>query len=178
MRRRRRWCGLLLLLVLATGCNDSAVGPGVQLGGPAPHIEGTDLDGRPLRLSDLHGQVVLVNFWATWCSPCLEEIPDLVQVAHQFAAQGVQVVGANVDVESPHRLAAFARQHQMTYPVVAATPEVVEAYRLTVIPTTFVIDRQGVIRKRYLGPRGRATFAHDINELLKEAATSHKQGGA
>ena len=95
MRRRRRWCGLLLLLVLATGCNDSAVGPGVQLGGPAPHIEGTDLDGRPLRLSDLHGQVVLVNFWATWCSPCLEEIPDLVQVAHQFAAPGHLIEHAN-----------------------------------------------------------------------------------
>ena len=163
---------------MAAGCTDAASGAGVRVGSPAPPMEGTDLDGQQLRLSDLHGQVVLVNFWATWCYPCLEEIPDLAQVAAEFAAQGVRVVGANVDVESPRHLAAFARQHRMTYPVVSATPRVVETYRLTVIPTTFLIDRRGVIRKRYLGPRDRATFARDIGALLQEVAASYKQGGA
>ena len=177
-RSARWWCTGLLLCVLASGCANSAGGSAVQTGGPAPQLEGVDLEGRPLRLADLRGQVVLLNFWATWCIPCLEEIPDLERVASTLVPRGAQVVGANVDADDPTRLAAFAREHGITYPVVIATPRDVETYRLTVIPTTFLIDQQGVVRQRYRGPRDYATFAQDIEHLLQEASSASKPGGA
>ena len=179
LRSTRWWCtGFLLLCTLTSGCTNASSGSAVQAGGPAPEIEGADLEGRPFRLADLRGQVVLLNFWATWCPPCLEEIPDLERVATTLGPRGMQVVGVNVDAENPERLAAFAREHDITYPVVIATPRDVEAYRLTVIPTTFLIDQQGIVRQRYRGPRDYATFAQDIEHLLQEASPASKPGGA
>ena len=118
-------------------------------------------------MSDWHGRVVLLNFWATWCPPCLDEIPDLVALAKELEPRGVTVVGLNVDVDDPQRLAAFMRRLGVTYPTVIATPSILDAYRVTVIPTSFLIDQEGVLRKRYLGPRSSATFARDIRALLE-----------
>ncbi len=162
LRRSLAWAAALLLLA---GCGPS-MAHGVQLAQPAPELAGTDVAGRPVRLSALRGQVVLVNFWATWCPPCVEEMPDLVRLADQFASQGVVVLGASADVGDAERVAAFVRAHHITYPVLLATQDQVDAYGVTVLPTTFLIDQQGIVRHRYLGPRDGTFFSQDIRELL------------
>ena len=153
-------------IILAAGCGPSTA-RGVQLAQPAPELQGTDVNGRPVRLSALRGQVVLVNFWATWCPPCVEEMPDLVRLTAQFAGQSFTVVGASADVGDADHVAAFVRAHRITYPVLLATQAQVDAYGVTVLPTTFLIDRQGIIRHRYLGPRDGKFFSEDIRALLE-----------
>ena len=163
--RSGRWLVIAGVSVLVAGCGPS-VARGVQLAQPAPEIQGTDVAGHPVRLSAWRGQVVLLNFWATWCPPCVEEMPDLVRVAGQFAGQGLTVLGASADVGDAEHVAAFVRAHHITYPVLLATQEQVDAYGVTVLPTSFLIDRHGIVRHRYLGPRDGKFFSEDIRALL------------
>ena len=159
----------LVMCVGILGCSGTTVAQTIQLDKPAPEIRANDIEGHSVRLDDWHGRVVLLNFWATWCPPCLDEIPDLVELAKEFKPKGAAVVGMNVDVDQPHRLATFAKRFGITYPIVLTTPALLDAYRVSVIPTSFLIDQEGKVRKRYLGPRSREEFAQDIRALLAAA---------
>ena len=164
---QRRWIGVSVLLTVALlGCGPGTPPRGAQLAQPAPEIQGTTLDGHALRLSEFRGRVVLLNFWATWCPPCVEEMPDLQQVADELGPQGVTVLGLSADVGDPEVVAKFLRRHRITYPVLIADESAVSAYGVTMLPTTFLVDQQGIVRQRYLGPRGRRFLAEDIHALL------------
>lgn len=112
--------GLLLGMVMLCGFMLLGWRPDMALAAPLAEMERVfkTVDGQTLRLADLRGKVVLVNFWATWCPPCLEEIPAFVHFYKQYADKGVMVVGVNyMDQSTPEELARFIAKHQINYPI-------------------------------------------------------------
>ncbi len=118
----------------------------------APDFLLPTLDGADLRLSDLRGQAVLLNFWATWCAPCRREIPQFVAAYDQYRDQGLVIVAVNVQ-EGKDTIRRYAEDFGMDFPVaIDASGKVVDSYRLLGLPTTYFIDRDGVVRSVYRGP--------------------------
>ncbi len=111
----------------------------------------TDLDGNTLMTSDLSGKVTLVNFWATWCGPCRQEIPDLIKLQERYPDH-LQVIGVSVDEGSVDNVRKFGAEHGMNYPIVMATPEITRQFPgITAIPTGFVLDPDARIVQRHVG---------------------------
>jgi thiol-disulfide isomerase/thioredoxin len=109
------------------------------------------LDGKDLSLGSLRGKVVIVNFWATWCPPCREEIPDLIALQSKYPDQ-LQVIGVSQDEAPASMVAKFASEHRMNYPVVMDTPELERMFtNIHALPTSYVIDREGRIAQRHVG---------------------------
>jgi len=126
--------------------------PAVELGHYAPDFTLSTLDGDTISLSDLRGKVVLLNFWASWCAPCREEMP-LLQAAHNAYSDGdLIVLGVNMGEET-RRVVAFASDLALTFPVFPdEETSVGTLYRVRGAPTTYFIDREGIVRQRYVGP--------------------------
>jgi peroxiredoxin len=119
----------------------------------APDFELSDLSGRPARLHDFRGRVVLLNFWATWCAPCVEEMPALQLLAQELGPQGLTVVGVNAR-EPRSKVEAFVREHGLRFPVLLdADGRVGQAYQVFALPATFVVDRRGSLVGTVLGIR-------------------------
>jgi peroxiredoxin len=117
-------------------------------------VTGTDLDGAPRKLSELRGTVTVVNFWATWCPPCREEIPLFTDTQSQLAARGLQIVGVAID--EPAEVRAYRQEVKINYPLLIADPSVykaMQAYGNTAggLPFSVVLDRAGQVRSRKLG---------------------------
>lgn len=121
-------------------------------GEPAPEFEMETLDGDTFRLADHAGDVVVLNFWATWCAPCRVEIPDLVEMQSELAGDGVRFVGISVDHEDDAIIRSFVENAGINYPVLVDDGSVSEKYGgVYALPTTFVIDREGIIQRRKPG---------------------------
>ena len=122
----------------------------------APQVSGTTLTGSQLRLSQYHGKVVVLNFWASWCAPCRAEAPAMAQLSQTYSPRGVQFAGVNVKDPGRVNAEAFDRNLGITYPsLYDPAGEVLLAFRGTVppsgIPSTLVIDRTGHIAGRVIG---------------------------
>lgn len=137
-----------------------------EVGDSAEEFSLQDLSGRTVRLSDYKGKVVVVDFWATWCPPCRQEIPGFVKLHRQYRDRGVEFVGISFDrAAAPVR--QFASTYGVTYPIVLGTPEVAMAYGgVDAIPTTFVIDREGRITAKHTGFAPPDVFAGAIESAL------------
>ncbi len=136
---------------------------------PSPEVEFETVFGELATLESYRGQLVLLNFWGTWCPPCLREIPHLVQVQEFLEAAGGTIIGPAVDSGSTENILEFAEAHGITYPIWLATYEIaVGEFGALGYPFTLLIDREGMIRKQYLGPQTSATLVADIRKLLAE----------
>ena len=155
--------GGALIFVLATFRGGKAP---VRAPVPAPDFTLPDLKGRPTTLSSFKGRAVLLDFWATWCGPCLEELPDLAALHKKYEGRGFSVLGVSVDSGGAGEVAAFVRDHKMTYPVLISDGLLPENYAVPGLPTAFLIDRRGLIVRRYLGPQSYADLAKDAEEVL------------
>jgi thiol-disulfide isomerase/thioredoxin len=132
----------------------------------APPIPGLDLLGKPVNRDDWAGKVVLVNFWATWCPPCREEIPELLRLKKEYGER-LQIVGVSEDDDPPASVLKFARQKGMTYPIVMATPEIVDAYGgVPALPTSFLVDTQGRVVQKHSGLYPIEAYDLEIRSLL------------
>jgi peroxiredoxin len=119
----------------------------------APDLELPDLAGKPVRLRDLRGRVVLLNFWATWCAPCREEMPALQTLARELGPRGLTVVGVNFK-ESAREVEPFVREHGLEFPMLLdAEGRVSERYQVFALPVTFLVDRRGMLVATVLGIR-------------------------
>ena len=99
----------------------------------------------------MKSKVILVNFWATWCPPCREEIPDLIALQEKYRDQ-LQIIGVSQDSGRPIKCARFAAEHGMNYPVVMTTPEIEKLFPgVYALPTSFIIDREGRIAQKHVG---------------------------
>lgn len=137
--------------------------------GSAPDVTFVTLEGDDVRLSDLRGQVVLVNFWATWCAPCRLEMPGFEKLYRDKKDEGFVIVGLSTDRTGKAGVQDFLRERDITYPVAMETREVELAFGgITAIPTSFLIDRQGVIRHRTFGIFPAAGVRIAVNRLLAE----------
>lgn len=132
----------------------------------APDFSLTDLSGKKLVLSDYRGKVVVLDFWATWCDPCKQEIPHFIDMQKKYGPQGLQVIGVSMDDEEPP-VREFQQQFKMNYPVALGTPELADRYGgILGLPITFVIDRRGHIAARHIGATDVSVIEAEVNKLL------------
>lgn len=178
-----RW-GLLMMVSLAAGIMwtvfsrvPSAVGaplsssPGPREGFLAPDFTLDALDGTKVTLSELRGKIVVVNLWATWCFPCRAETPALERSYEQYRDSGVVVLGVNLtNQDSVSDAKSFVQEFKLTYPILLDRDgNVAYLYQLRGIPTTFFINRHGVIRTAVVGGPMSETFIRSkIEALLRE----------
>jgi cytochrome c biogenesis protein CcmG, thiol:disulfide interchange protein DsbE len=119
---------------------------------PAPSFELRSLDGRVVSLDEYRGQVVLVNFWASWCPPCRVEMPGFERVYRQRRDEGFVILGIATDTHAEDAIREFVEEHGITYPILLADRQVIQDYGgIRSLPETFLVDRNGVIRHRVIG---------------------------
>jgi cytochrome c-type biogenesis protein len=135
---------------------------------PAHDFELKMLDGQSVRLSELRGQVVLLNFWATWCVPCRGEIPELNDLHKELSARGFAVVGVTTD-DTAALVREFQKDVPQDYRVALADKAAASKYGVVGLPATFIIDREGRIRHKFFGPKDRAGFDAVVLPVLEEA---------
>ena len=165
-RRNRQWWvvagfGVLLAGLLAAGWTVRDRFLPVEVGTAAPDFAARDMQGRPVSLEDLRGEVVLLNIWATWCGPCREEMPSIQRLHDRLGPRGLKVVAVSVDGASateraagdPRELvASFARDMGLDFTLwLDPTGRVQRTYRTTGVPESFLIDRDGTIVKKVIG---------------------------
>jgi peroxiredoxin len=150
------------VLWLAQGAAAWALGPGDA----APDFALTDLGGRTLHLSDYRGKVVLLNFWATWCGPCLEEMPHLSAWQRDYGAAGLQVIGISMDDEAAPVRRLLAK-NPVLYPVALGDARLGESYGgILGLPQSFLIDRRGRVFARYRGEADLSQMERAIKSQL------------
>ena len=133
-----------------------------------PDVEFQTLAGQPFRLKELQGQVVLLNFWATYCIPCREEIPALNALQHELQSQGLKIVGASLD-DSIDGVNAYQQEvAKFEYQVLLGGSDAKVKFQQSVLPTTYLIDRQGRIRQKIIGARDKAGWEAAVKPLLAE----------
>jgi peroxiredoxin len=147
-----------------------ASGGAPKLNQPAPDFNLKDLEGRQVSLSDYKGQVVLLNFWATWCGPCRKEIPDIRAVYNSYKDKGFAVIAVDIG-ETATVVSPFVKQFEMNFPVLLdSNMAVARQYEAFSIPTSLFLDRQGVIREIRIGAMPQSVIEQAVTKLLKEAA--------
>ncbi len=140
---------------------------GQLMGNLAPDFELPALDGKNLKLSNLRGKAVLLNFWATYCGPCKIEMPWFVELQKEYGPQGFQIVGVAMDDASTEDIAKFAQEMGVNYPILIGKESVGQSYGgVSVLPTTFFLDRDGKLIAREFGLRSRSDFVDDIKKAL------------
>ena len=126
-----------------------------------------DLSGKMWKLSDHRGQVVLVNFWATWCPPCQHETPDIVKLANDYSNKGLSVIGLSLDQGGAEKVRNFVNEYKIPYPVALANGEKV-AEGIDAIPVSILLDRQGRVAFRHVGTVDEKTLKGEVDQLLAE----------
>jgi peroxiredoxin len=136
--------------------------------GPAPAWKLRDTTGNLVTSDDFKGKVVVLDFWATWCGPCRQEIPGYVELYRKYGKDRLAIVGVSVDEGGPAVVQEFIKKFGVTYPMVMATEEIQTAYGgLEAIPTTFLIDRGGRIRDKKVGAEPTEEYEKKIAALLE-----------
>jgi len=136
---------------------------------PVPELTYKTIDGRTMRSADWKGKVTLVNFWATWCPPCREEIPDLIKLQERYK-DSVQIIGVSSDDVSAEEVAKFAAEHRMNYPIVMEKdhPEITKAFPgIFALPTTFVVDQDVRMVQKHVGLLNPAMIEQEARVLAK-----------
>jgi thiol-disulfide isomerase/thioredoxin len=163
------WIGVLSLLAYRFG---PQVGAALGIGGedtavPAGAMIET-LDGELISLEELKGKVVLVNAWATWCAPCVLEMPGFQRVYEDYRDRGFTVLGISRDRGGPDLVRAFLRQNEITYPVAMAWQPSLEAFDAGALPTSFLLGRDGRIKHRVEGIFAEPALRMAVRALLED----------
>jgi peroxiredoxin len=179
MLRKRRFTALFLnvlfFVFFIAGCENIAglkEIKKIEIGKPAPDFVLQDVSGDTWKLSSLKGKAVFINFWASWCKPCRDEMPSMEALNKAMAGQPFQMLAIvfNDDIDTANR---FARGLGVTFPVlVNPEPELTEAYMITGVPETFLIDVDGILRHRFIGPYNWDT--PEMRTLVQELLNSPK----
>ncbi|MEO6982625.1 MAG: TlpA disulfide reductase family protein [Edaphobacter sp.] len=166
----RRGCLLLLCLLAGSFSVASSQTPSRHdlINKAAPSFTRTDIQGKQLDLSAYRGRVVLLNFWATWCGPCLTELPAFASWQHQFGKDGLQVIGVSMDDDAPPVHRAYLK-YRLNYPVVMGDEKLGGLYGGVLgLPVTYLIDRSGMIVKRYEGAVDLSQCEAEVKKLLRK----------
>jgi len=167
-RTSKRWSLALAMLLLAGGIGSAQAS--VQLSSSAPDFTLRSVGGANLRLAEQRGQVVLVNFWATWCGPCRQEMPHLNRIYDKYRSSGFVLLGVNID-DDPRVAADLAAKLGLRFPVLLDTDKKVSrVYDMSAMPATLLIDRDGRVRHIHRGYRDgvERTYEEQVRSLLKE----------
>lgn len=161
MSRQSRYLVIALLLVaLVAGCGrggkeknaGTATGQAAATAAAGPEFALKDLNGNVVRLADLRGEVVIVDFWATWCPPCRQSLPHLQSISDEFGGRGVKVLGIAMDDQGESVVRPFVAKHNLTFTVLLPDNQVDQTFGgVRALPTTFVIGPDGKIFKKLVG---------------------------
>ena len=154
---------LLVLAVSPAAGKPVAAGPE---GEPVPPFTAVDLEGKEVSLEDFKGRVVVISFWATWCSACSKQVPALQELHRQYRDKGVAVIGLSLDFDQLDRVREHVRENDIGYPVLLTTISVAQQYGVRAIPYTLIIDKDHKLFKRYIGPMPFGEFKKDVEALL------------
>ena len=158
-------CAMAAIVVAST-----AFAAGGDVSGPAPAFTLTTLAGQPSGLNAYKGQVVMVNFWATWCGPCQQEMPLLDQMYKKYKPAGFTLIGVNVDKEAP-AVKQLLERKPVSFPVLLdPANQVSKAYHVDEMPSSVIIDRKGQIRYIHRGykPGDENDYQDRIRQLIRE----------
>ena len=155
--------GLLLLIVifllLLAGCKDQPQStqqarPGNSIGNPAADFSLTDMQGKQVTLAQFRGKVVILNFWATWCPPCREEMPSMESLSQQYKDQGLVLLAVNVEEDGFQAVSSFLNKTPYSFPILLDTAaDVQNLYQVYRFPESFLIDRNGILVDKIIGGR-------------------------
>ena len=178
-RRKGTWTGRLLLaglllpgvaMLVHEGIQEARQAKTVEQGKPAPMFEAERLGGGTLELADLRGKVVMLDFWATWCPPCVEEMPTLVKLAKEYEARGLVLVAADrIESDSKVEVGLFVSKLPPLPPnahVVFADDEIARRYNIQALPTLFFVDREGRMKSAFTGYAPESVWRQRIEEAL------------
>lgn len=155
---------LILLMPAFILC---ACAGGIEASSVAPDVSLSDMDGKTVQLSDFKGKVIILNFFASWCPPCRQEIPDFIELQTQYAGRGFVMIG--VSLTPADNVKPFAEKMGINYTVLIGDDKAQAAYGpIRSIPTTFLIDKEFNIAQKYIGYRPREVFESRIKELLSK----------
>lgn len=159
----RMFCCLVIIVVCMPGCGTSDPDPAsVVVGSIAPSFSLTALDGSTVQSSALKGSVVVLNFWATWCQPCMGEIPELKEFA---AGSNAKVLGIALDQEGAKTIRPFVASNKINYTVLVGNEEVFQRFNGIGIPYTLVLDPSQRIVKVYRGPITKEALEQDLKTI-------------
>lgn len=133
---------------------------------PAAPLSLPDLSGREVSLAAFKGKVVLLDFWATWCEPCLEELPDLINLYEKYQSRGFTIIGISMDAEGARTVAPFVKRHGLPYPILISQGDAPRGWVLPGLPTAYLIGKDGLVVHRYLGPKSYDALVRDVENLL------------
>lgn len=178
MRLRRGHGAVAVALLVVTGIPAASQQPPAALpdgAGCTPKVVPArlnftvkDQDDKKVKLADLKGKVIVLNFWATWCGPCKVEIPAFVELQKRYGSQGVQFVGVSVD-DTAAKLRPYIAEHSMNYPVLQGKSNegLMDAYGpLAAVPTTYLIKRDGNVCKRHSGEVSKDVLERELKSLI------------
>lgn len=165
---------VLLIITLASvlaagfamaGCSPNSTPPTV--GNLAPDFQFYNPEEEPVSLSDLRGKPVMLNFWATWCGPCVSEMPYIQQVYEEWSDKGLVLLAINKG-EPPSKVEEFLQDHNLSLPVLLDTKQVIsQKYNIRYIPTTFFIDKEGIIQVVRIGAfPNKEAIESDLNKIM------------
>ncbi len=161
----------ILLLAFGVVWLQSSKYEPLTVGKVAPDFALPDLKDRTIRLSDFRGKVVFLNFWATWCQPCKEEMPSMEVLYKTFERDGLVVLAVSIDrVTTKQNIPPFVNSMNLTFPVlVDSWGQTDKRYKLMGVPETYIIDQEGVLREKVIGPRDwtRLDNLQEVARLLK-----------
>jgi cytochrome c biogenesis protein CcmG, thiol:disulfide interchange protein DsbE len=162
----------LYLMIRHHGVPAGIGGIGTSEHSLAPDFSLPDLTGRKLDLSSYRGKVVLLDFWATWCDPCRDEIPHFVELQNRYGGQGLQIIGVSMD-DGPEPVRDFYQRFKMNYPVAMGNAKTGELYGGVLgLPIAFLIGRDGRITAKHIGATDISVFEKEIATLLRSGAGS------
>ena len=161
---------ILAVMFLVVWLQSSKYEP-LVVGKVAPDFLLPDLNDKQLRLSDYRGKVVFLNFWATWCKPCREEMPSMEVLFKNFEKDGLVILAVSIDrVTTKKEIPPFVKGLNLTFPVlVDSWGQTDKRYKLMGVPETYIIDQQGILREKIIGPRDwtRLDNLKMLTQLLK-----------
>jgi len=144
----------------------------------APDFTLKDINGKPVRLSEYRGKVVLLNFWATWCGPCKMEIPWFADFEQKYKSRGFAVIGISMDEDGWQAVKPFVEQAHMNYRVALGNDTIADLYGgVSALPTSFLIDRKGRIVAAHEGLVSKSDYQDEIDELLDAKSSSSAARG-
>jgi peroxiredoxin len=168
--------GLILVAMFMVVWLQSSKYEPLAVGKPAPDFQLPDLNDKDIRLSDYRGKVVFLNFWATWCKPCREEMPSMEVLYKNFEKDGLVILAVSIDrVTTKKEIPPFVKSLNLTFPVlVDSWGQTDKRYKLMGVPETYIIDREGTLREKVIGPRDwtRLDNLQILTQLIKQGSQS------
>jgi peroxiredoxin len=134
---------------------------------PAPEFELKDADGKNVRLSALQGRIVIVNFWATWCHGCQQEVPSFIEVQRKYVDRGLTIIGVSVDDDGWKSVRPWIKERRVNYSIVLGNGDLSQEYGVTGLPETVLVDREGRVANTFAGVVDRTALEQQIQALLR-----------